>query len=140
MSTMVARRRPRSRKQDQRAASFARHLLLIATSIVILLPIGYMLLASFKSVPDFFGNPYGLPTDWAFDNYTRAWTDAHVSITLPNTIFVTLCSVLGSTFLASLIAPPLRGSSPHVRAQRRRCRAQRKRRKRRKNCKMQRRK
>lgn len=104
MSTALVRRKPRSRKQDRRIASFARHLLLIATSIVILLPIGYMILASFKSVPDFFGNPYGLPTDWAFDNYTRAWTDAHVSITLPNTIIVTFCSVAGSTFLASLIA------------------------------------
>jgi raffinose/stachyose/melibiose transport system permease protein len=104
MSTVIVRRKPRSRKQDQRVASFARHLLLIAVSIIILLPIGYMVLASFKSVPDFFGNPYGLPTDWAFDNYTRAWTDAHVSITLPNTIIVTLCSVAGSTFLASLIA------------------------------------
>ena len=104
MSTPLARRKPRSRKQDRRVASFARHLLLIATSIVILAPIGYMVLASFKSVPDFFGNPYGLPTDWAFDNYTRAWTDAHVSITLPNTVLVTFCSVAGSTFLASLIA------------------------------------
>ena len=104
MSTPLARRKPRSRKQDRRVASFARHLLLIATSIVILAPIGYMVLASFKSVPDFFGNPYGLPTDWAFDNYTRAWTDAHVSITLPNTVIVTFCSVAGSTFLASLIA------------------------------------
>ena len=100
----IPHRKPRSRKQDRRAASFARHLLLIAVSIIILLPIGYMILASFKSVADFFGNPYGLPTDWAFDNYTRAWTDAHVSITLPNTIIVTLCSVAGSTFLASLIA------------------------------------
>ena len=66
MSTPLARRKPRSRKQDRRVASFARHLLLIATSIIILAPIGYMVLASFKSVPDFFGNPYGLPTDWAF--------------------------------------------------------------------------
>ena len=69
-----------------------------------LVPIVYMVLASFKTVPDFFGNPYGLPSVWAFDNYTRAWRDAHVSITLPNTIFVTACSALGSTFLASLIA------------------------------------
>ena len=64
-----SRRRPRSRRKAQRSAAFARHLLLIATSIIVLLPIGYMILASFKSVPDFFGNPYGLPTDWAFDNY-----------------------------------------------------------------------
>jgi ABC-type glycerol-3-phosphate transport system permease component len=104
MSERTARRKPRSRRRARQVTSFARHLLLIGASIVILVPIGYMVLASFKSVADFFGNPYSLPTEWAFDNYTRAWTEAHVSITLPNTIFVTFCSVVGSTFLASLIA------------------------------------
>jgi len=103
-ATTLPRRQPKSRKQAQRVSGFARQLLLIAVSIVVLVPIAYMILASFKSVADFFGNPYGLPTDWAFDNYTRAWTDANVSITLPNTIFVTGCAVIGSTFLASLIA------------------------------------
>ena len=103
-ATPIARRKPRSRKRAQAATSFARHLLLIATSIVVLTPIAYMVLASFKSVPDFFGNPYGLPTDWAFDNYTRAWTEANVSVTLPNTVIVTFSSVVASTFLASLIA------------------------------------
>ncbi|MCB1550292.1 MAG: hypothetical protein KDJ41_21020, partial [Hyphomicrobiaceae bacterium] len=75
------RRRPRSRRKARQAASFSRHLLLIGASIIVLVPIGYMILASFKSVADFFGNPYGLPTEWAVENYTRAWTEAHVSIT-----------------------------------------------------------
>ncbi|MEO6395905.1 MAG: carbohydrate ABC transporter permease [Devosia sp.] len=73
-------------------------------SLIVLVPIAYMVLASFKTVPEFFGNPYGLPETWAWDNYTRAWQDAHISITLPNTIIVTALSVLGSTLLASMIA------------------------------------
>ncbi len=79
-------------------------MILIAASVLVLIPVAYMVLASFKTIPDFFGNPYGLPAHWAFDNYTRAWTEAHVSITLPNTIIVTFCSVAGSTLLAALIA------------------------------------
>lgn len=98
------KRRPRGRRQTQQVTSFARHLILIAASLIILVPIGYMVLASFKSVADFFGSPFALPSEWAFDNYSRAWTEANVSITLPNTIFVTACSVIGSTFLSSLIA------------------------------------
>jgi len=97
------RRRSRSRR-NRKWASAARQAFLAGASLIVLVPIVYMVLASFKTVPDFFGNPYGLPSVWAFDNYTRAWRDAHVSITLPNTIFVTACSALGSTFLASLIA------------------------------------
>ena len=54
-------------------------------SLIVIVPIAYMVLASFKTVPEFFGNPYGLPGTWAWDNYTRAWQDAHISITLPNT-------------------------------------------------------
>src|SRR6185437_14939203 len=104
MTTTLAERRRPSRRRTRRITGFARHLLLIAASLTILMPIAYMLLASFKSVADFFGNPFGLPTDWAFDNYSRAWTEANVSITLPNTVFVTACSVIGSTFLASLVA------------------------------------
>jgi raffinose/stachyose/melibiose transport system permease protein len=98
------RRRGRGNKRRKLMVSTARHVFLGAVSLFVLVPIAYMVLASFKTVPDFFGNPYGLPSTWAFENYSRAWQEAHVSITLPNTIFVTACSVLGSVFLASLIA------------------------------------
>ena len=98
------RRRGRGNKRRKLMISTARHAFLGAVSLFVLVPIAYMVLASFKTVPDFFGNPYGLPSTWAFENYSRAWQEAHVSITLPNTIFVTACSVLGSVFLASLIA------------------------------------
>lgn len=98
------RKRGANSSRRRRFLSVARHVFLSLVSFFVLLPIVYMVLASFKTVPDFFGNPYGLPSTWAIDNYSRAWQEAHVSITLPNTIFVTACSVLGSVFLASLIA------------------------------------
>lgn len=37
-------------------------------------------------------------------NYTRAWSDAHVSVTLPNTIIVTSVSVIASTLLSAMVA------------------------------------
>jgi len=104
-TTTPLRRRPRrSQKTARLVTAGLRHLLLIVLSLIVLVPIVYMFFASFKSVADFFGNPYGLPTEWHWDNYTRAWQEAHVSITLPNTVFVTALSVLGSTALAALIA------------------------------------
>ncbi|MCT8159423.1 carbohydrate ABC transporter permease [Pseudoruegeria sp. SHC-113] len=77
--------------------------LLIACAWV-LGPLFFMVIASFKTVPEFFMNPFGMPKSWAFDNYARAWTDAHISITLPNTIIVTSVSVICSTVLATMIA------------------------------------
>ena len=101
----ATRRRPRrSEKNRKLVVGILRHTLLIVVSLLVLVPIVYMGFASFKSVADFFGNPYGLPSEWRWDNYTRAWDEAHISITLPNTIFVTAFAVFGSTFLAALIA------------------------------------
>lgn len=100
-SYAIAVRRPR---YSRRIAAVARHFLLTGASLFVLIPIFYMVLASFKSVPDFFGNPYGLPSNWMWENYTRAWKEANIAITLPNTIIVTASSVLGSSFLSALIS------------------------------------
>ena len=99
-----ARRRRTSVRKSQRLTGALRGVFLSLVSLVVIVPIAYMVLASFKTVPEFFGNPYGLPDSWAWDNYTRAWRDAHISITLPNTVIVTALSVIGSTFLAALVA------------------------------------
>jgi raffinose/stachyose/melibiose transport system permease protein len=98
------RRRRTSVRRSKRIFGLFRGIFLSVVSLIVIVPIAYMVLASFKTVPEFFGNPYGLPGTWAWDNYTRAWQDAHISITLPNTIIVTAVSVFGSTFLAALIA------------------------------------
>ncbi len=100
----LARHRANTSRRRKRLIATGRSVFLALVSLVVIIPIAVMVLASFKTVPDFFGNPYGLPSTWAWDNYSRAWRDAHISITLPNTIFVTTLSVLGSTFLAALIA------------------------------------
>lgn len=92
------------RRRAKRGADVARHVLLGGASLLVLVPIVYMLIASFKSVPDFFTNPYGLPSRWVWENYTRAWTEAKIGTTLPNSIIVTLLAVLGSTFLSAMAA------------------------------------
>jgi raffinose/stachyose/melibiose transport system permease protein len=96
---IAAQRRSSKRCID----AVGRHVLLMGTSLLVLIPVAYMVLASFKSVPDFFGNPYGLPTKWMWENYTRAWNEAKIGTTLPNSIIVTASSVLASSFLSALI-------------------------------------
>jgi len=104
-TSLAARRRRGARANRTRfLVGTARSVFLAILSLLVLIPITYMVLASFKTVPDFYGNPYGLPETWAWDNYSRAWQDAHISITLPNTIIVTAAAVFGSTLLAALIA------------------------------------
>lgn len=104
LAAAASRRRRRRSNRWQPLYAALRHVLLAGASLAVLVPIAYMVLASFKSVPDFFSNPYGLPSEWVWQNYVRAWTQAKIAITLPNTIIVTACSVIGSTFLSVLIA------------------------------------
>jgi raffinose/stachyose/melibiose transport system permease protein len=104
MSTLAAPRRQTSRSRSQRTVAIARHALLILASLVVLVPIGYTIIASFKDVPEFFGNPFGLPHTWQWRNYVRAWTEARIAVTLPNSIIVTTLAVTGSTVLSALIA------------------------------------
>jgi raffinose/stachyose/melibiose transport system permease protein len=86
----------------RRVGVASRHILLAGGCMIVLLPIFYMVLASFKSGADFFTRPYGLPSVWEWHNYLRAWDEARVAITLTNSMIVTSLSVLLSTILAAL--------------------------------------
>jgi raffinose/stachyose/melibiose transport system permease protein len=92
------------RRHSHIATTAVRHGSLSVASLVVLVPVAYVLIASLKTIPDIFGNPYGLPTEWAWGNYTEAWQEARIGVTLTNSVIITAVSVLASTFLSALIA------------------------------------
>ena len=100
----LARRARPSRARARRNAAIARHGFLVVACLIVLVPIAYAVIASFKDVPEFFANPFGLPENWRWQNYVRAWTEAKIAVTLPNSIIVTALSVVASTSLAGLVA------------------------------------
>jgi raffinose/stachyose/melibiose transport system permease protein len=70
----------------------------------VLIPIIMVVLGSFKTVAEFFSNPYGLPESWDFFNYTKAWDRANIQTTMRNSIFITATGVFFSTTLSCLAA------------------------------------
>lgn len=78
-----------------------RHLILIVACLAMLSPILYMVLASFKTIPDFFDRPYSLPLQWEWLNYSRAWEEANIARTFTNSVIVTVLAVVFSTALAA---------------------------------------
>jgi raffinose/stachyose/melibiose transport system permease protein len=100
----LARRARPSRARARRNAAIARHGFLVVACLIVLVPIAYAVIASFKDVPEFFANPFGLPENWRWQNYVRAWTEAKIAVTLPNSIIVTALSVVASTTLSGLVA------------------------------------
>jgi multiple sugar transport system permease protein len=75
------------------------HLVLALASAVMLLPLVFMLLTSFKGDEEFsLGANTLLPLSWHFENYVRALTTADWGLYFKNSIIVTVVTVGGSLF------------------------------------------
>lgn len=71
------------------------HLLLILVGLIWIYPFLWMVSASFKSQPEFFGNRLGLiPKEPTFDNIVRIWEKANFSRYFINTVLVTFFAVI----------------------------------------------
>ena len=92
----------RARRRNERLVGAGAHAALTVICVLVVAPCVFLLFGSFKSVAEFFTNPFGLPQHFGFSNYTQAWSEATVSTTLTNSVIVTGCSVLISTAVACL--------------------------------------
>ena len=52
------------------------HAVLIIWSVLVILPLIWVLMSSFKTSSEIFASPFSLPQNWSFDNYVNAWTTA----------------------------------------------------------------
>lgn len=102
-------RRPGGRAKEQRREigllnGFA-HVSLAVWAIIILAPLLWMFLASFKSNTEMYlGNPFSLPSSFSLDSYVRAWNRAHVGRYFLNSVFVVGLSTAGTMLFGSMAA------------------------------------
>lgn len=94
----------RDKRVRQILGFLAFHGTMLVVCAFVLIPIVLVILGSFKTVNQFFSNPYGLPESFDFFNYTRAWDEARIQTTMRNSIMSTGIGVIVSTFLACLAA------------------------------------
>ncbi|OYN91489.1 carbohydrate ABC transporter permease [Parenemella sanctibonifatiensis] len=84
--------RPRTRRTSSRANDIAfgtvAHILLIIWSLIVVLPLLWTLLSSFKTTREIFRSPFALPGNLNFDNYARAWNTANIGTYFFNTIII----------------------------------------------------
>ena len=112
----VASTSPQSlRRRRAFVAWIGSHGVLILVCALVIAPIYFLVLGSFKSVEEFFSAPFGLPQHFSLDNYRRAWTEASISTTIRNSAIVTVSAVLISTVVSCLASYaiarlPFRGS------------------------------
>jgi N-acetylglucosamine transport system permease protein len=81
------------------------HVALVVWAIIILAPLLWMFLASFKSNTEMYlGNPFSLPSKINLDSYIRAWNEAHVGRYFLNSVFVVALSTGGTMLFGSMAA------------------------------------
>ncbi|MFJ3659102.1 carbohydrate ABC transporter permease [Streptomyces sp. NPDC090119] len=80
------------------------HGVLVIWAIMVVLPLLWAVMTSFKDDSSIFGSPWSLPDKLHFGNFSRAWTQAHMSDYFLNTVLVVGGSLIGTLVLGSMAA------------------------------------
>ncbi|OUC94355.1 carbohydrate ABC transporter permease [Streptosporangium minutum] len=96
--------RPRRRKNPLGVFGAMSHIALVIWAILIIGPLLWTFLASFKNNTEIFGDPITLPSSFGWDAWGRAWEKAHIGQYMINTVFVVVCSTAATMLLGSMAA------------------------------------
>ncbi|MDG6109373.1 carbohydrate ABC transporter permease [Dactylosporangium aurantiacum] len=94
---------PRPRKKLNIAGALG-SIFLAIWALLILIPLAWVFLASFKNTTEIFSAPWTLPAELRWENWGRAWTKAHVGQYLLNSVLVVSISTAGTILLSSMAA------------------------------------
>ena len=83
----------RNRRWLSRAGWGAAHGLAGLYAVVIIVPLVFLFLSSVRSNQEIFSNPLGLPSDWLWSNYVRAFTFADLGSALQVSALVTVVAL-----------------------------------------------
>ncbi|MET7312796.1 MULTISPECIES: carbohydrate ABC transporter permease [unclassified Streptomyces] len=80
------------------------HGVLIIWAILVVTPLLWAVMASFKTDDSILSTPWALPDKLHFENWSRAWSQAHMSDYFFNTVIVVGGSLIGTLLLGSMAA------------------------------------
>jgi N-acetylglucosamine transport system permease protein len=93
-----------SSARDLRLFSRLGHVALVLWAIVVIVPILWTFLASFKNTAEIFSSPWTLPAELRVENWARAWTKARVGRYFLNSVLVVGVSTFGTMLFGSMAA------------------------------------
>jgi len=67
---------------------------LFAFALVVIVPLLWMVFSSFKSGPEIFASPWGLPSKLHFENFAHAWQTAGIAHFFLNSLIVTVATLV----------------------------------------------
>lgn len=96
-----------SRRKDPNRAvgvDVAAHVLLTLWSLLVLLPLVWVLISSFKTSKEILADPLGWPKGFHWRNYVNAWNGSNVGDYFLNTVIVVGCSLVIVMVLGAMCA------------------------------------
>ncbi|MBM0258387.1 carbohydrate ABC transporter permease [Micromonospora sp. 4G55] len=99
VAATTARPADRPVRRELGVANVFSHGFLLVWAALTVLPLLWMFVSSFKSNGEILADPWGLPETLRFENWARAWTDAHIGRYFLNSLVV----VAGSVSLTMLM-------------------------------------
>ncbi|WP_181766132.1 carbohydrate ABC transporter permease [Streptomyces albidus (ex Kaewkla and Franco 2022)] len=93
-----------ARGTEGRTLNVFSHGMLVLWAVMVVMPLLWAVMTSFKDDKSIFTSPWSLPTTLNFDNWSRAWSQAHMSEYFFNTVLVVGGSLIGTMLLGSMVA------------------------------------
>ncbi|GAA4048144.1 carbohydrate ABC transporter permease [Nonomuraea soli] len=93
-----------SRKHHLGPLNVLMHIALAVWALLIIVPLVWTFLASVKSEDEIFSDAWSLPATLRWDNFARAWEQAHIGQYMLNSVIVVFFGVLGTMLLGSMAA------------------------------------
>jgi N-acetylglucosamine transport system permease protein len=78
--------------------------LLAVWALLVIFPFVWMIITALKTDPEILSSPWTLPAVLQWDNFTRAWTEAHIGRFFLNTLIVLAGSLTGTLLISAMAA------------------------------------
>jgi N-acetylglucosamine transport system permease protein len=100
----TGRGKERRRDAGDKPAAVVSHTLLILWSVVVILPLLWTVLSSFKTTKEILASPFSLPQRMVWENYVSAWDTAGIGKFFVNTVVVVGCALVLVMVLGAMCA------------------------------------
>jgi N-acetylglucosamine transport system permease protein len=80
------------------------HTVLVIWCLLVVVPLLWVLMSSFKTSSEIFASPFALPSDWNFTNYGNAWTTAGIGSFFLNSVVVVFGALIVTMLFGSMSA------------------------------------
>lgn len=78
-------------------------IVLVLLTVLIIYPLFWILMSSFKDYANIYGDVWGFPHEWHFENYTTAWNKG-ISQYFTNSLIVTIATLIGVILISTAAA------------------------------------